>query len=177
MTHAHTRYSTDGPTPPLARLRGVELPVPGTWTVAGSHARIAFDWPRRPGRTDTWQGRAIGATVAVGPSVRDIAVAVLLDVPGRSTIVGGGGPAAGPARLEAATATNRQPSALSGELSVDGCVYPVHATLTFHGVWRRADGAYGWFGLSGAIDHGGRAKWWTRFCVDLIAEEPELVDL
>jgi hypothetical protein len=174
MTQSRTTPPAPGRTSSLIRrFDDIELPAPGTWTVAGSHATIAFSSPRWLGRTDRWLGRAACATVAVGESTDDVAVTVLLDAPGRPALGGPpGGPIAWHAVLEVEAVPNLHPWALSGELSVDGCVYAVQATLAYHGVWRRGNGPYGWFVLSGTIDHGTRASRRTRFCFELLAAAP-----
>ena len=41
---------------------------------------------------------------------------------------------------------------LSGEVFTDVSVLPLHASLSYHGVWRRGDRSHGWFSLAGTID-------------------------
>jgi hypothetical protein len=124
-------------------------------------------------RTEATTGRAKEAAILAGEHPDDIAVTVRLDGPGRPTIVlTSGWPAALPVPLGAATVPSLRAWPLSGEFSVSGFALTVEANLEFHGIWRHGDQAYGWFVLSGSIDHGRRAQRRVRFSVELLADGP-----
>ena len=158
----------------IRRLDGVELPACGVWTVADSHATVAFTTPRRLRRAAGWRGRATGASIVVGERPDDICVALQVDRRALlRTTTGSAQRSNVRPHLQIAALPNHHEWPLSGELSIDGRMVPVHATLVYRGVWRRGDGAYGWFELTGVIDDGAPAKRRVQFSFELLADGPD----
>jgi hypothetical protein len=159
----------------IRRVGGVELPAAGTWNVPGSHADIGFSVSRRLRRTERWRGRAVAVTIVVGDDPDDLLVAVVLDA-GLATITARSGGSAGSGGcLVARTDTGPLSWAVSGDAHVNGAVLPVCAILSYHGVWKHGDWAYGWFTLAGALASrraGGRRS--VRFSFDLLADGPRV---
>jgi hypothetical protein len=160
----------------VRHVDGVELPASGTWTVADSHATIVFTSPRRFGRAAGWRGRSRGVTIVFGENPDDISVALRVDQPRLETTPGSPEQPLVRPHFETAAIPSHYRWALSGSLSVDGRIVPIRATLNYRGVWRRGDGAYGWFELVGVIDDGAPAKRRVQFSFELLADGPaELV--
>ena len=157
----------------VRRVDGVELPVVGRWKVPDTHATISFTRPRALGHADSWRGRASAAAVIVGENPADVTIALKVAAPGLPTILGSPSrPSARPATVEYATLNGVPTWQLYGRLSVNRRLFPIDATLAYHGVWRRGELAYGWFVLNGAIDDGARAKRRMRFRFELLANAP-----
>lgn len=158
--------------PLLRRVDGVELPAAGAWVVPGHHATIVVCVPRTLRRSDVRMGRAGEATIVIAEDPDDVFVAVLFVVPGLDITGAPAGALGPPIVLEARSVPGPHRWALSGELfSVDGVV-PLHATLEYHGVWRRGDLSYGWFVLDGALDPPARTGRPMRFRFELLASGP-----
>lgn len=67
------------PTRLVRRVGGVELPAAVMGNVRGSHADIAFAFPRRLRRTERWRGRVVEATIVVAEDPDGLLVGVLLE--------------------------------------------------------------------------------------------------
>jgi hypothetical protein len=170
-----TPASGDWPRSLVRRVDGAELPASGTWTVADSHATVVFTSPRRFRRAAGWRGRSTGATIVVGESPDDISVTLRVDHPGLEATSGSPEQPVVRPHFETTAFPSHYQWALSGALSVDGRIVPIRATLSYRGVWRRGDGAYGWFELVGVIDDGAPAWRQVQFSFELLADGPAAV--
>jgi hypothetical protein len=174
MTHATISQTiATGPSLPLRRVNGVELPVAGTWTVPGNHATIAFCVPRRLRRPDSRSGRASEATVFISEDPDDVLVAVLLEAPDLEVTGPPAWTSGPPIQLLARSVPGPHRWAMGGKVFLDGGVRALRATLAYHGVWRRGDFTYGWFVLAGAISAPRRKMRPLEFRFELLASAPE----
>jgi hypothetical protein len=148
---------------------GVELPVPGTWTVASSQAIFEFTSPRHLRRPDSWHARAREATIVVGEGPEDVSVVLRVDRAIPRTVRGS---TEGSNDRHAVDATSTHQWRVQGSMSVDGRHVQVEATLAYLGVWRRDGAALGRFELFGSIVDGARAKRRVRFSSELLADAP-----
>ena len=149
---------------------GVELPVPGTWTVASIPAIVEFTSPRRLRRPDSWNVRASGATIVVGEGPDDVSVALRVDRAISRTARGSTeGSTDGCNPVDATSAHQWR---VRGSMSLDRRAVPVEATLAYLGVWRRDGAAFGRFELFGTLVDGARAKRRVQFSSELLADAP-----
>jgi hypothetical protein len=168
-----TRSTTDRTRTLVRRVDGVEHPAPGRWNVTSSHATVEFTSPRLLRRAEGWRGRATGATIVVGENPDEITVALQVDGPVLRAITGStGSPTKARRDADVATVQSHHHWPVHGSMSLGGSVVPVEAQLAYRGVWRRGDGAYGWFELFGTIVDGAPAKRRVRFSIELLASAP-----
>jgi hypothetical protein len=152
MTDAFTHATASVPSLLQRHIDGVELPVAGVWTVPGNDADIAVCVPRTLRHSELRMGWVNEATIIMSEDPDDVFVATLFGVPGvsiTSAPAEGVGP---PMYLEARSVAGPRRWNLTGELCSRAGVVPLHASLGYHGVWRRDDVTYGCFVLTGAID-------------------------
>jgi hypothetical protein len=141
----------------LRNTNGVELPAPGTWTVPPSHATIEFTERRWLQRDRRHTRRARESVIVMSDHPGDAAVTVTLDG----------------AKLVVHADSGPRPWMLTGRL-IDGAeIRPVRATLSYQGVWRRADRPYGWFVLNGEVGERAGGGTRMRFRFELLALAPQ----
>ena len=176
MICANTTSTTAaGATRLLRCVDGVELPVAGTWTVDGNHGAVNFSLPRRLRRPASCVGRTRQATLAFSDDPGQVLVAVVFDAPDLQLPRSWAAVTGAPIHLEARSVPGPHRWSLSGEVFTDISVLPLHASLSYHGVWRRGDRSYGWFSLAGTIDPpAGDTQRRLRFSFELLAHGPEL---